>query len=69
MKNFVAAIFVLLYVLFVSVSLIYYPPVDSFALFALIVVPAVALWVIFWGHLKAGQGFLGLIKRKNKEKH
>jgi len=64
MKRMVAYLFFGLYVLFeAAVWLVYSPPASPFDAFTAIVVPAVALWVIYWGHLKTGQGFANAFRQ------
>ncbi len=52
-----------LYVLFVVGTLIDSPPVRTVDFVALIIIPAVALWGIYWVNRYAGEGLFGLIKR------
>lgn len=52
-----------LYVVFELVTWLYYTPSTAFDAFAAVIVPALALWIIYWTNLKAGEGIIGLFRR------
>lgn len=67
MKKAIIIFFIFIYIIFVVVSLVFYTPEDLFSLFALIVSPAIALFIIYWTNVKAGEGLIGLFRRKRKD--
>lgn len=62
MKKVAGYLFCGLFVAFQLVTWLFYTPVTLFDAFAAVIVPAVALWVIYWGNLKAGEGLVGLLR-------
>ncbi len=65
MKRATKIIFFIIYILFVGYTFAFTTPPTLVDAIATLVIPAVALWGIYWTHVLAGDGLLGLLKKKS----
>ena len=63
-KRAAKLIFYILYILFVGYTFAFHTPPTLADTVATLVIPAVALWGIYWTHVLAGDGLLGLLRKK-----
>lgn len=65
MKMVLKIVFIVLYVLFVLVGLVYQTPQDVYALFALLVIPALGFWMMYKTNLKGFEKFVASFRDKS----
>lgn len=64
MKRAAKIMFVIVYILFVGYTFAFCTPPTLVDAVATLVIPAVALWGIYWTHVLSGDGLLGLLRKK-----
>ena len=67
MKKMATYLFCALYVVFELVTWLFYTPSTLFDAFAAVTAPALALWIIYWTNLKAGDGLINLFRSTRTE--
>jgi hypothetical protein len=65
MKRATKIIFFFIYILFVGYTFALTTPPTLVDAIATLVIPAVALWGIYWTHVLVGDGLLGLLRKKS----